>query len=262
MILEIVSVGIVVSACLAIFFDEAVYSVAALAGTFMLTALLYALSGATYVAIFQFAVAIGTLAILFLSGEMLSEKSLTKTKPIVHDCSSCIRRSFDFASDFYHNFFSKLCFIFRITFGEALWNFNAVDVVLQGLVILTLALGITIVLFERKKKPGEKRNGCSIMDYVILSLVMLAVGIYGLLTKRHLLKIFISIELIATGATLNFVMLGINNLGVSQDFLILAFSTDTAVSAVILALLVIVSKKYGTSDISKIVKPEEAQDNK
>ena len=91
------------------------------------------------------------------------------------------------------------------------------------------------------------------MDFVILSLVMLAIGVYGLLTKRHLLKVFISIELIATAATLNFVMLGINNLGVSQAFLILAFSTDTAVSGVILALLVIISKKYGTSDISKIM---------
>ena len=98
------------------------------------------------------------------------------------------------------------------------------------------------------------------MDFVILSLVMLAIGVYGLLTKRHLLKIFVSIELIATAATLNFVMLGVNNLGVSQAFLILAFSTDTAVSAVILALLVIVSKKYGTSDISKIVKPMEVEE--
>ncbi len=97
------------------------------------------------------------------------------------------------------------------------------------------------------------------MDYVILSMVMLAIGIYGLLTKRHLLKIFISIELIATGATLNFVMLGLNNLGVSQALTILAFATDTAVSAVILALLVIVSKKYGTSDISKIVRPEDME---
>ena len=99
------------------------------------------------------------------------------------------------------------------------------------------------------------------MDYVILSLIMLAIGVYGLLTKTHLLKIFISIELIATAATLNFVMLGINNLGVSQAFLILAFSTDTAVSAVILALLVVVSKKYGTSDVSKIVQPlQEAEE--
>ena len=99
------------------------------------------------------------------------------------------------------------------------------------------------------------------MDFVILSLVMLMIGVYGLLTQRRLLKVFVSIELIATAATLNFVMLGLNNLGVSQAFLILAFSTDTAVSAVILALLVIVSKKYGTSDIGKIVKPEVEEEN-
>lgn len=99
------------------------------------------------------------------------------------------------------------------------------------------------------------------MDFVILSLVMLMIGVYGLLTQRRLLKVFVSIELIATAATLNFVMLGLNNLGVSQAYLILAFSTDTAVSAVILALLVIVSKKYGTSDIGKIVRPEVEEEN-
>jgi NADH:ubiquinone oxidoreductase subunit K len=96
------------------------------------------------------------------------------------------------------------------------------------------------------------------MDFVILSLVMLSIGIYGLLTKRHLLKVFISIELIATGATLNFVTLAsAMGKGLGEAFLILAFSTDTAVSAVILALLVIISKKYGTSDISEIVKLED-----
>ncbi len=89
------------------------------------------------------------------------------------------------------------------------------------------------------------------MDFVILSFVMLAIGIYGLLTNRQLLKVFISVELIATAATLNFVMLAGQGLG--QAFLILAFATDTAISGVILALLVIVSKRYGTSDIGKIV---------
>lgn len=92
------------------------------------------------------------------------------------------------------------------------------------------------------------------MDFVILSLVMMAIGIYGLLTNRQLLKVFISVELIATAATLNFVMLASSmGIGLGQAFLILAFSTDTAVSGVILALLVIVSKKYGTSDMGKII---------
>lgn len=96
------------------------------------------------------------------------------------------------------------------------------------------------------------------MDYVILSLILLAIGIYGLLTKRHLLKVFVSVELIATAATLNFVMLGSPaGRGLGEAFLVLAFSTDTAVSGVILALLIFVQKKYGISDISKLVKPEE-----
>jgi NADH:ubiquinone oxidoreductase subunit K len=96
-----------------------------------------------------------------------------------------------------------------------------------------------------------------VMDFVILSLVLLAIGIYGLLTKRHLLKVFVSVELIATAATMNFVMLVPSmGKGLGQAFLILAFSTDTCVSGVILALLVIVHKKYGTSDIGDLVNIE------
>jgi NADH:ubiquinone oxidoreductase subunit K len=88
---------------------------------------------------------------------------------------------------------------------------------------------------------------------------MLAIGIYGLLTNRQLLKVFISIELIAIAGTLNFVMLAYPN-GLSEALLILAFSADTAVSAVILALLVIVSKRYGTGDLSKIISKQESEE--
>jgi NADH:ubiquinone oxidoreductase subunit K len=96
------------------------------------------------------------------------------------------------------------------------------------------------------------------MDYVILSLILLGIGVYGLLTKRHLLKVFVSVELIATAATMNFVLL-VPSLGkgLGEAFLMLAFATDTCVSGVILALLVIVHKKYRTSDIGDLVKIEE-----
>ena len=100
------------------------------------------------------------------------------------------------------------------------------------------------------------------MDFVILSLAVLAIGIYGLLTNRNLLKAFISIELIAIAATLNFVTLSsAAGVGLGQAFLVLAFSTDTAVSAVILALLVIVSRKYGTGDLRQILKMESKEES-
>jgi NADH:ubiquinone oxidoreductase subunit K len=61
---------------------------------------------------------------------------------------------------------------------------------------------------------------------------------------------------------LNFVTLASTlDKGLGEAFLVLAFSTDTAISAVILALLVIVSKKYGTSDISEIVKMENKDES-
>ena len=99
------------------------------------------------------------------------------------------------------------------------------------------------------------------MDYVILALILLAIGIYGLLTKRDLLKVFVSVELIATAATLNFVMLAPSlGKGLGEAFMVLAFSTDTCVSGVILALLVIVHKKCGTSDIGDLVKIEQEKE--
>ena len=99
------------------------------------------------------------------------------------------------------------------------------------------------------------------MDFVILSLTLLLIGIYGLLTKRDLLKVFISVELIALGATLNFVMLSsYMGVGLGEAFLVLAFSTDTAVSGVILALLVIVSRKYGTRDIGELMRISQEEE--
>lgn len=150
MILEVLSTGLVITACLAIFLDDAIYSVVALSGTFLFTSALYALSGAVFVAVFQFAVGAGTLAVLFLSGEMLSEKSLKKT------------RGRNLLGTFVAGVLLSLPPIFlsistptndgpSVSFGEALWSLRAGDIALQGLVVMTVALGIAILLYEKKK---------------------------------------------------------------------------------------------------------------
>jgi NADH:ubiquinone oxidoreductase subunit 6 (subunit J) len=152
MILEILSAGLIISACLAIFLDEAVYSVVALAGTLFLTSLLYAFSDAIFVAIFQFAVGAGTLAVLFLSGEMLSEKS---TKPSQRNLLLIIAAGLLLSLPAIFLSISEApAALSGISFGKALWDLRAVDVVLQGFVIMTVALGVVIVLHEKRK--GEK----------------------------------------------------------------------------------------------------------
>jgi len=49
----------------------------------------------------------------------------------------------------------------NVSFEQALWEFSACDVVLQGLVILTVALGISIVLHERKKRGRKTLAGAA-----------------------------------------------------------------------------------------------------
>ena len=151
LVFDVLAVGLIVSAVLALFLDEVVYSVAALSGTFLFTALIYYFNDAIYAAIFQFVVGIGTLAILFLSGEMLGEKSKKKASPA---------RT---AGLFGGGVVLSLPAIFlsvsgqtnvatNVNVGDALWNLRGVDILLQAIVILTVALGIGIVLYKRRKK--------------------------------------------------------------------------------------------------------------
>jgi NADH-quinone oxidoreductase subunit K len=96
------------------------------------------------------------------------------------------------------------------------------------------------------------------MDYVILSAILVGIGIYGLLSRRHLLKVLISIELIAVAASMNFVMLASQaNKALGESFLIIAFSTDTCVTAIILAIMIHVFRKYGIRDLAKLAEIEE-----
>ncbi len=152
MIYELLAVGLIISACLAIFLDEAIYSVAALASTFFLTSMLYALSGAVCVAVFQFAVGAGTLAVLFLSGEMLSEKpAKAPRKTLISLLAVGLLLSLPVI---FLSVSGQTGVFSGVSFEEALWNLRAADVVLQGFVIMTVALGIAIVLYEKRK--GEK----------------------------------------------------------------------------------------------------------
>ncbi|MDR0373356.1 MAG: NADH-quinone oxidoreductase subunit J [Nitrososphaerota archaeon] len=151
MIFEILAVGLIVSAILALFLDEVVYSVAALAGTFLFTALIYYLNGAIYAAIFQFVVGIGTIAVLFLSGEMLGEKTQKKASPA--KTGGLIGAGILLSLPaFFISVSDQATTGPDIPIGEALWNLRGIDVLVQALVILTIALGIGIVLYERRKK--------------------------------------------------------------------------------------------------------------
>ena len=154
MIFEILAVGLIISAVLALFLDEVIYSVAALAGTIFFTALIFIEYNAIFAAIFTFSVGVGTLAILFLSGEMLGDKPTKKTSPKRTGALIGAGAVLSLPAIFLSVSGSKSTNS-DLIFGDALWNIRGLDVILQALVILTVALGIAVVLYEKKKKGGQ-----------------------------------------------------------------------------------------------------------
>lgn len=96
------------------------------------------------------------------------------------------------------------------------------------------------------------------MDYMILSVTLLAIGIYGLVTKHDLIKVLISIELITVAASMNFVVFAsMMNDSLGQTFMILALSVDSCVTAVALALAVIIYRKLKILDVTELSELKE-----
>ena len=148
----VLAIGMVTSAVFAIYLKETVSSVLSLSTMMILLSLLYFNLNAPFAAIFQLALGIGTAAIFLLAGDTLTKKSdaktSTKTKfvgliasailsvPVIVGtvATQTVTRSFD------------------LSLSSALWDLRAIDVLAQGLVVLTAALGVVILLKEERRQ--------------------------------------------------------------------------------------------------------------
>jgi NADH:ubiquinone oxidoreductase subunit K len=98
------------------------------------------------------------------------------------------------------------------------------------------------------------------VDYIILSVTILAIGIVGLVTKHDLIKMLIAIEMITAAATMNFVVFGsLMNDSLGQAFSILALSVDACVTAVALALAITIFKKLNIRDVRDLSEQTEEE---
>ena len=96
------------------------------------------------------------------------------------------------------------------------------------------------------------------MDYIILSVTILGIGIVGLVTKNDLIKMLIAVEMITAAATMNFVVFGsLMEDSLGQAFSILALSVDACVTAVALALAIAIYKKLNIRDVRELSELKE-----
>jgi NADH:ubiquinone oxidoreductase subunit K len=96
------------------------------------------------------------------------------------------------------------------------------------------------------------------VDYIILSVTILAIGIVGLVTKHDLIKMLIAVEMITAAATMNFVVFGsLMEDSLGQAFSILALSVDACVTAVALAFAISIFKKLNIRDVRELSELKE-----
>jgi NADH-quinone oxidoreductase subunit K len=96
----------------------------------------------------------------------------------------------------------------------------------------------------------------ALTDFLVVSAVLFCIGLYMIVSKRNAIQILIGIELILNAAILNLVAFGkydkVNNSG--QIFALFAIVLAAATTAVALAIILNVYRRYKTIDPNDINK--------
>jgi NADH-quinone oxidoreductase subunit K len=90
----------------------------------------------------------------------------------------------------------------------------------------------------------------SLSAYLLLASAMFAIGVYGLMTRRHLIGVLLAVELMANAANLSFVAFGRFRGGpAGQTFALFGLALTVAEVAVGLALVILLYRTYGQVQI-------------
>jgi len=152
------AVALVVSAFLALHLENVAYAVISFGVMFTALSALYFSLGGPFAAVFQLVVAVGTIAVFFLAGEMLTPKRGTRQKSESKILGVVVAFGLAVPSVLLDFEASTSMKTHDLSFSSALWEFRALDVIGQGVVVLALALGVVMVLKERKKQARRKEH--------------------------------------------------------------------------------------------------------
>lgn len=97
----------------------------------------------------------------------------------------------------------------------------------------------------------------SILWYLVPSVIMFACGIYGFITRKNLIAILISLELMLNSADLNFAIFNRFLFPGSMEgmvFTLFAIAIAAAETAIAIAIIVNIYRAVGNTDIRQINK--------
>lgn len=97
----------------------------------------------------------------------------------------------------------------------------------------------------------------SILWYLVPSVIMFACGVYGFITRKNMIAMLISIELVLNSSDLNFVIFNRYLFPGSMEgmvFTLFAIAIAAAETAIAIAIIINIYRKLGSTDISEAKK--------
>lgn len=94
----------------------------------------------------------------------------------------------------------------------------------------------------------------SILWYLVPSVIMFACGVYGFITRKNMIAMLVSIELILNSSDLNFVIFNRYLFPGSMEgmvFTLFAIAIAAAETAVAIAIIINIFRKLGNTDVTE-----------
>lgn len=96
--------------------------------------------------------------------------------------------------------------------------------------------------------------------YLVLSFILIALGAYGMMVKRNLIRILIGAEIMGNGVNIALVAVSIYSPTfsfVGQGLIILVISVAAAHTALAMVLMLMYHRRYGTVDLGTPISLED-----
>lgn len=92
-----------------------------------------------------------------------------------------------------------------------------------------------------------------LQHYLALSMLLFAIGALGAITRRDLIRIFISIELMMSAAAINLVAFAsLNNNPLGAIFLVTTWVVTVGEVMVMVAIFIYLVKRYNIEDVNQL----------
>lgn len=94
----------------------------------------------------------------------------------------------------------------------------------------------------------------TLADFVLVSTMLFAIGIYGLIAKKSALRMLFAVEIMINAANLNFVAFNqfLWNNAIGQTFVLFSIALAAGEAAVILAIVVVAYRLHKDTDVSEL----------